>query len=356
MDASKTRFSLKYFFWASALWLWFVLGGVFLTPQGWNRVYSYYPEFLIMESLILGIAFLPKTMKGNAFLAEILIVIPVELYSLFIYVDLAEERETVYNLIYMAFVTATIVFWHHIYLKKQHILRISASLSMAIAFPFIIEGWHPYFWKNFWSGNAYLLSSICLLIISGILGIILCLCRNTKHYAIVLLLTIGATIWCATYLTDIIKTFLVYGSLFGEKEKNISIELVNQDNQPEHLNTFPSQYKVCLIWNTEKNNNSKFFVSDFERLAQSYQYEPTLSFILVGTAPNGYTTKNEPFTLYEKEHFRLPLLKATHPHKVWLQLGVDPTEELVCIFRNDTLIFQNDIKRTSLFLEKLNKK
>ena len=349
----KTKFGTRYFLWGTGLCLLFILAGVFLTPQGWRRVLDYYPNFLSMECLIIGLAFAPKRLREDAFLSELLFVLQQLLYHIFICIHLEEEGERLFNFLCIGFTATTAYFWHRLYLRNRQAHRILFSTGGCLLFFLFLDGWNVHFWTDFWIERSHLISYVCLLPVGGFFGYILCLCRNTSQHLVIGTLILAASVWCAINLFQALETYLVYGTPTGKTKEVFTQKLTDPEGTEKRLSDFPGQYQIFFIWNTDKNNTSAYDVYQFEQLAIEYWNLPQFSFLLLGISPNGYTPENNPLKLYKREHFHLPLLQVSYPADFWLQFNLSPSFEYVFISRNDTIIFKNNIKTTSHYLKKL---
>ena len=340
---------------ATGLWIIFIFSNVIFTSQGWNRIYNFYPNFILMECLILLFALASKRIREDFLLSLFLLVMPHVIYTIFIGAGLEEDREDLFNATCMVAVAATVYFWNLFCLHGKRTYRVLISTSGTLLLIFVLNGWESYFGEDFWPERSHLISYLCLLVLGGLFGYLFCLCRNLRQQIIAGVLILSVSTWCAIHLSRAVETFLVYGSPTGVTQRVINMELSDSEGHKKSLSDFPNRYKVCLVWNVEINNNSKFYVQDFEKLALRNRHNPSLSFILLGIVPHEYGAENNPFAVYETEHFTLPLLKVDNPVGFWKQTKAYPEFELVCVFKNDTLIFQNDIKATANYIKTLNK-
>ena len=355
MERKKHDFRLKYFLWATSLWVIFVFSNVIFTSQGWNRIHGFYPNLILMEGLILLFALASRRIREDFLLGVFLLVMPHVIYTIFIGAEMEEERESLFNFIYITTVAATVYFWNLLCLHGKRTYRVFISTGATILLILALNGWESYFWKNFWHERYHLIAYLCLLVVGSLLGYLFCLCRNMRQRVISGLFILSASTWCAICLPRIVETYLLYGSPTGATQQVINMKLSDSEGRQKTLSDFPTRYQVCLMWNVETNNNSKFYVQDFEKLALRHQYNPLLSFMLLGIVPDEYTAENDPFSVYETEHFTLPLLKVDNPTEFWERTQTYPKFELVCVFKNDTLVFQNNIEETANYIETLNK-
>ena len=128
--------------WATGLWVIFVFSNVIFTSQGWNRIYNFYPNFILMECLILLFALASKRIREDFLLSLFLLVMPHVIYTIFIGAGLEEEREDLFNATCMVAVAATVYFWNLFCLHGKRIYRvlISTGGTLLLIF-FVLNGW-----------------------------------------------------------------------------------------------------------------------------------------------------------------------------------------------------------------------
>lgn len=347
-------FGTRYFCWATGILLLFLICRGVLTPYGWLIIESLLPEYTAMECMILVVAFFRKRIREIAFLTQLLYIVPLILYTFFIYAELHMIRDDIYHCLSMLYRIAIICGWYYIYLKSKDLKQIIIAGIMSSVFPFIINCTSLYFWKDLLSGESpYIISTTCLSSIACIIGYILCRCKTLKMFLVIAISSIALSIWSSLYLAIGIETYLLYGTFTGRTHEAFNIRLIDEDCQNVCLKDINTPYIICLVWNTDIKGNAFFWVKEFERLKDIYIKNKMFTFFLLATSSKEYPNENASFELHKKEQFNIPILKVKNNERFWEKLKTIPNIDIVCIFKNDTLIYKNSIFKASIFIKTL---
>lgn len=348
----KIKFRWRFFIYATLVeFIWI---GTSLITSSYPLIHleMAYKAYILLEAIIIFISFLPKRIREDAFASILITLIPSILFFLSSFFKL--ERETfISDSLTGTILILIIVMWYHLYLKQKQYYRIALYNIYYIILTFIIVGWQPGFWINFWNDKAYFLASISFNLTCIILACFICIFKKNIYITSAIIISAILLILNSIYLRRGIETYLLYDSFNGKVCNKITLNLLNKENHLVNFTDFTAPYKVCLIGDIV-NTNLYYQILDFEKMSKIYNND-RYDFIIIDAEKDlPYINKEEerisPYTIHSKYHYDLPLLKVANPKQFWKEIKVNPPISLICIFKNDTIVYQNCIEETHKFL------
>lgn len=351
MEYLKNKFGYKFFFYSIALWT-LVLSMRFIhTEFHWLRIVGELHVYLILIGALFVVSFLNKARRIDAFLSEICTLTP--LFFTTIIGQFRTKSEITHSFCVIVASAIIIYYWIEKFLKnKRHQLkRIIIPLSVGMILPIIIMTIEAanYLWSNFWVVYAYAFSHNTLLFVGYIIGVILHYIKGNKSLIYISIpIILGIIVWCSLYLTRFIITYFEYGSIWGKTEKVFSFNVTNELGESKNFSEYNEPYKICFI-DDIVNSNVYYNILRFEKL--SYTYTKYSFWILnVERKENKERGIEDPFKVHANDHYHVPLLNVENPKKFWKDFDFFPESAIICIFKNDTIIYQNSIEETQQYL------
>ncbi len=358
MKKINRYFGVKYFLWSIGLVSLLLICGASFSIQGWSYIRSYYTNYIGLACLHFIVAFMPQKIRETAFLIMLLFSITALLNFSFNGKYLFPDA--IYGMTLMVAIPVTMLFWFHGRQKGKHLERVVMAGLLSLAMPFIINAFDSrfwtYFWVDFWVERVYFISFIAINTVSILIGILLCYCRTKKSFVIAVLPLLPIAVWSSFHLRSYIATYLLYGTPTGKTERIITtmdweaLDSLSRKHAKEN-----AVYRVALIWETDRDNNTQFDVREFERASGLFHHRENMELLIMGvTSRYEREQTTDLWTLYKKHHFTLPLHEIKNDWGFWKEVDAKTLiNSLVCVFKKDTLIYKNDLKHAIPYLKTL---
>lgn len=194
-----------------------------------------------------------------------------------------------------------------------------------------------------------------IVIVVGIfLGALLSLMKSRLKIIIVSIISLSISFLVAIYAGTLITNLLLYSSFTGETEIPVSFLMQDKNGAILTQKDINKEYKVVYVW--EYGVRRYYDLQKLEYYYWKYKDNERVCFYVISVCEDKKTDKQNPFEEYESYHITAPLYVAINPSDLRDQIGDCRGKEMVCIMRNDTVIYRNEMSKAGEYLDDLMRK
>ena len=244
-------------------------------------------------------------------------------------------------------------FFFHRIIKIWHVLL---TLCFAILIPVfdLLDRIYIRDFSLFINTYAGSVVDTVVIVLGLLLGALLSLIKSKRKILIVLIISLPLSWGIAMYGDRIITNLLLYSSFTGETEIPVSFLMQDKNGAILTQKDINKEYEVVYVW--EYGVRRYYDLQKLEYYYWKYKDNERVCFYVISVCEDKKTDKQNPFEEYESYHITAPLYVAINPSDLRDQIGDCRGKEMVCIMRNDTVIYRNEMSKAGEYLDDLMRK
>lgn len=244
-------------------------------------------------------------------------------------------------------------FFHHL-IKIRHIfftlfLSVLSVLFFVIIGDISINGLPP-------SYTLYLgiIVDSIIIVVGLFLGSLLSLMKSKLKMVITSVISLIISFIVAIYAAPLIMNLLLYNSFTGETEIPVSFLMRDKKGVVLTQKDIDKKYRVVYVW--ESNIRRYYDLQKLEYYYWKYKSNKDICFYVVAVCKDEKPNEQALFEKYDLYHVSMPLYIVLNPSEMCNQIGDCKDKKLVCIMRNDTVIYRNEMSKAGEYLDDLMRK
>ncbi len=326
--------------------------GLFRFSYLWDSL-GYYVSYLIIGSVII---FLGKQRVRNLvllFQTGVTVNWLLRIFGLPLFFHDIEVYRFISILVFLLLFYIWYFFFNRL-IKIRHIFFTLFLSALSVFFFVIIGG--IYINGLPFSVTTYLgviLDSI-VIVVGIFLGALLSLMKSRLKIIIVSIISLSISFLVAIYAGTLITNLLLYSSFTGETEIPVSFLMQDKNGAILTQKDINKEYEVVYVW--EYGVRRYYDLQKLEYYYWKYKDNERVCFYVISVCEDKKTDKQNPFEEYESYHITAPLYVAINPSDLRDQIGDCRGKEMVCIMRNDTVIYRNEMSKAGEYLDDLMRK